>query len=182
VLAEFTDKLTARMSALVLGDGLDVSTTLGPLVSRAEQESVAKMVDGAVSRGAKMLCGGKSVTTPAFGFQATVLANVPPNDEILKDEIFGPVAPIVSCSNDDEMIRLANDVEYGLVSYVFTRDAAKGMRVAESLEAGMIGFNRGIVSDPAAPFGGVKASGIGREGGHDGLLAFLETKYVAGNW
>jgi succinate-semialdehyde dehydrogenase/glutarate-semialdehyde dehydrogenase len=140
------------------------------------------MVYGAVSRGAKVLCGGKSVTTPAFGFQATVLANVSPDDEILKDEIFGPVAPIVSCSNDAEMIRLANDVEYGLVSYVFTRDAAKGMRVAESLEAGMIGFNRGIVSDPAAPFGGVKASGIGREGGHDGLLAFLETKYVAGNW
>ena len=182
VLAEFTDKLTARMSALVLGNGLDATTTLGPLVSRAEQESVTKMVDGAVSRGAKVLCGGKSVTTPAFGFQATVLANVSPDDEILKDEIFGPVAPIVSCSNDAEMIRLANDVEYGLVSYVFTRDAAKGMRVAESLEAGMIGFNRGIVSDPAAPFGGVKASGIGREGGHDGLLAFLETKYVAGNW
>jgi succinate-semialdehyde dehydrogenase/glutarate-semialdehyde dehydrogenase len=151
-------------------------------VSRAEQESVAKMVDGVVSRGAKVLCGGKSVTTPAFGYQATVLANVSPDDEILKDEIFGPVAPIVSCGNDAEMIRLANDVEYGLVSYVFTRDAAKGMRVAESLEAGMIGFNRGIVSDPAAPFGGVKASGIGREGGHDGLLAFLETKYVAGNW
>ncbi len=182
VLAEFTDKLTARMSALVLGDGLDAQTTLGPLVSRAEQESVAAMVNGAVSRGAKVLCGGKAVTSPAFGFQATVLADVAPDDEILKDEIFGPVAPIVGCSDEQEMVRLANDVEYGLVSYVFTRDAAKGMRVAESLEAGMIGFNRGIVSDPAAPFGGVKASGIGREGGHDGLLAFLETKYVAGNW
>jgi succinate-semialdehyde dehydrogenase/glutarate-semialdehyde dehydrogenase len=182
VLAEFTDKLTARMSALVLGDGLDAQTTLGPLVSRAEQESVAAMVNGAVSRGAKVLCGGEAVTSPAFGFQATVLADVAPDDEILKEEIFGPVAPIVGCSDEQEMVRLANDVEYGLVSYVFTRDAAKGMRVAESLEAGMIGFNRGIVSDPAAPFGGVKASGIGREGGHDGLLAFLETKYVAGNW
>jgi succinate-semialdehyde dehydrogenase/glutarate-semialdehyde dehydrogenase len=182
VLAEFTDKLTARMSALVLGDGLDAQTTLGPLVSRAEQESVTAMVNGAVSRGAKVLCGGKAVASPAFGFQATVLADVAPDDEILKEEIFGPVAPIVGCSDEQEMVRLANDVEYGLVSYVFTRDAAKGMRVAESLEAGMIGFNRGIVSDPAAPFGGVKASGIGREGGHDGLLAFLETKYVAGNW
>jgi succinate-semialdehyde dehydrogenase/glutarate-semialdehyde dehydrogenase len=182
VLAEFTDKLTARMSALVLGDGLDAQTTLGPLVSRAEQESVTAMVNGAVSRGAKVLCGGEAVTSPAFGFQATVLADVAPDDEILKEEIFGPVAPIVGCSDEQEMVRLANDVEYGLVSYVFTRDAAKGMRVAESLEAGMIGFNRGIVSDPAAPFGGVKASGIGREGGHDGLLAFLETKYVAGNW
>jgi succinate-semialdehyde dehydrogenase/glutarate-semialdehyde dehydrogenase len=170
------------MSALVLGDGLDAQTTLGPLVSRAEQESVAAMVNGAVSRGAKVLCGGKAVASPAFGFQATVLADVAPDDEILKEEIFGPVAPIVGCSDEQEMVRLANDVEYGLVSYVFTRDAAKGMRVAESLEAGMIGFNRGIVSDPAAPFGGVKASGIGREGGHDGLLAFLETKYVAGNW
>jgi succinate-semialdehyde dehydrogenase/glutarate-semialdehyde dehydrogenase len=170
------------MSALVLGDGLDAQTTLGPLVSRAEQESVSAMVNGAIGRGAKVLCGGKAVTSPAFGFQATVLADVSPDDEILQDEIFGPVAPIVGCSDEQEMVRLANDVEYGLVSYVFTRDAAKGMRVAESLEAGMIGFNRGIVSDPAAPFGGVKASGIGREGGHDGLLAFLETKYVAGNW
>jgi succinate-semialdehyde dehydrogenase/glutarate-semialdehyde dehydrogenase len=182
VLSEFTDKFTARMAALQLGDGLDPATTLGPLVSRAQQQRVADAVAGAVSRGAKVLCGGSASTEPAFGYQATVLANVLPNDEILQDEIFGPVAALVSYSDEQEMLSLANNVEHGLVGYVFTRDAARGMRIAEALETGMVGFNRGLVSDPSAPFGGVKASGIGREGGHDGLLAFLETKYVAGNW
>jgi succinate-semialdehyde dehydrogenase/glutarate-semialdehyde dehydrogenase len=182
VLSEFTDKFTARMAALQLGDGLDPSTTLGPLVSRAQQQRVADAVAGAVSRGAKVLCGGAASTEPAFGYQATVLAGVSPHDEILQDEIFGPVAALVSYSDEQEMLSLANNVEHGLVGYVFTRDAARGMRIAEALETGMVGFNRGLVSDPSAPFGGVKASGIGREGGHDGLLAFLETKYVAGNW
>jgi len=182
VLSEFTEKFTARMSALKLGDGLDPSTTLGPLVSRAQQQRVADAVAGAVSRGAKILCGGSASTEPAFGYHATVLAEVSPHDEILQDEIFGPVAALVSYSDEQEMLSLANNVEHGLVGYVFTRDAARGMRIAEALETGMVGFNRGLVSDPSAPFGGVKASGIGREGGHDGLLAFLETKYVAGNW
>jgi len=182
VLSEFTDKFTARMAALKLGDGLDPSTTLGPLVSRAQQQRVADAVAGAVSRGAKVLCGGSTSTEPAFGYHATVLAEVSPHDEILQDEIFGPVAVLVSYSDEQEMLSLANNVEHGLVGYVFTRDAARGMRIAEALETGMVGFNRGLVSDPSAPFGGVKASGIGREGGHDGLLAFLETKYVAGNW
>lgn len=182
VLSEFTDKFTARMAALKLGDGLDPSTTLGPLVSRAQQQRVTDAVAGAVSRGAKVLCGGAASTDPAFGYQATVLAGVSPHDEILQDEIFGPVAALVSYSDEQEMLSLANNVEHGLVGYVFTRDAARGMRIAEALETGMVGFNRGLVSDPSAPFGGVKASGIGREGGHDGLLAFLETKYVAGNW
>jgi succinate-semialdehyde dehydrogenase/glutarate-semialdehyde dehydrogenase len=182
VLSEFTEKFTARMSALTLGDGLDPSTTLGPLVSRAQQQRVADAVTGAVSRGAKVLCGGSASTQPAFGYQATVLAGVSPDDEILQDEVFGPVAALVSYSDEQEMLSLANNVEHGLVGYVFTQDAARGMRIAEALETGMVGFNRGLVSDPSAPFGGVKASGIGREGGHDGLLAFLETKYVAGNW
>ena len=182
VLSEFTEKFTTRMAALQLGDGLDPSTTLGPLVSRAQQQRVADAVAGAVSRGAKVLCGGSASTQPAFGYQATVLAGVSPHDEILQDEIFGPVAALVSYSDEQEMLSLANNVEHGLVGYVFTRDAARGMRIAEALETGMVGFNRGLVSDPSAPFGGVKASGIGREGGHDGLLAFLETKYVAGNW
>ena len=182
VLSEFTDKFTARMAALQLGDGLDPATTLGPLVSRAQQQRVADAVAGAVSRGAKVLCGGSASTQPAFGYQATVLAEVSPHDEILQDEIFGPVAALVSYSDEQEMLSLANNVEHGLVGYVFTQDAARGMRIAEALETGMVGFNRGLVSDPSAPFGGVKASGIGREGGHDGLLAFLETKYVAGNW
>ena len=182
VLSEFTEKFTTRMAALQLGDGLDPSTTLGPLVSRAQQQRVADAVAGAVSRGAKVLCGGSASTQPAFGYQATVLAEVSPHDEILQDEIFGPVAALVSYSDEQEMLSLANNVEHGLVGYVFTRDASRGMRIAEALETGMVGFNRGLVSDPSAPFGGVKASGIGREGGHDGLLAFLETKYVAGNW
>lgn len=182
VLSEFTEKFTTRMATLQLGDGLDPATTLGPLVSRAQQQRVAGAVAGAVSRGAKVLCGGSASTEPAFGYQATVLAEVSPHDEILQDEIFGPVAALVSYSDEQEMLSLANHVEHGLVGYVFTRDAARGMRIAEALETGMVGFNRGLVSDPSAPFGGVKASGIGREGGHDGLLAFLETKYVAGNW
>ena len=182
VLSEFTEKFTTRMAALQLGDGLDPSTTLGPLVSRAQQQRVADAVAGVVSRGAKVLCGGSASTQPAFGYQATVLAEVSPHDEILQDEIFGPVAALVSYSDEQEMLSLANNVEHGLVGYVFTQDAARGMRIAEALETGMVGFNRGLVSDPSAPFGGVKASGIGREGGHDGLLAFLETKYVAGNW
>ena len=182
VLSEFTEKFTTRMAALQLGDGLDPSTTLGPLVSRAQQQRVADAVAGAVSRGAKVLCGGSASTQPAFGYQATVLAEVSPHDEILQDEIFGPVAALVSYSDEQEMLSLANNVEHGLVGYVFTQVAARGMRIAEALETGMVGFNRGLVSDPSAPFGGVKASGIGREGGHDGLLAFLETKYVAGNW
>ena len=182
VLSEFTDKFTARMAALKLGDGLDPSTTLGPLVSRAQQQRVSDAVTAAVSRGAKVLCGGVASIEPAFGYHATVLTNVSPHDEILQEEIFGPVAALVAYSNEHEMLSLANNVDHGLVGYVFTQDAARGMRIAEQLETGMVGFNRGLVSDPAAPFGGVKASGIGREGGHEGLLAFLETKYVAGNW
>jgi len=138
VLSEFTEKFTARMSALKLGDGLDPSTTLGPLVSRAQQQRVADAVAGAVSRGAKILCGGSASTEPAFGYHATVLAEVSPHDEILQDEIFGPVAALVSYSDEQEMLSLANNVEHGLVGYVFTRDAARGMRIAEALETGMV--------------------------------------------
>ena len=179
---EFTTKFVARMSSLVLGDGLAPHTTLGPLVSKAQQQRIRELVDGAVGRGAEVLCGGKAVTVPAFGFEATVLAGVTIDDPLLQEEIFGPVAPIVSFVDEGEMLCRANDVDHGLVSYVFTKDVGKGMRIAEALESGMVGLNRGLVSDPAAPFGGVKQSGIGREGGHDGLLEFLETKYVAGNW
>ena len=182
VLNEFTDKFTARMSALKLGDGLDPSTTLGPLVSRAQQERVTAVVNDAVSNGARVLCGGSPASDGSFGYAATVLADVSPEAEILQDEVFGPVAPIVSFSDEGDLLHYANNVEHGLVSYIYTRDVAKGMRLAEALETGMVGLNRGLVSDPAAPFGGVKASGIGREGGHDGLLAFLETKYISGTW
>lgn len=182
VIEEFTAKFVARMSSLVVGDGLSPTTTLGPLVSKAQQQRVAELVDGAVARGAKVLCGGSSVTTPAFGYQATVLGSVDASDPMLAEEIFGPVAPLVEFDDEAEMLQLANDVDHGLVSYVFTKDVGKGMRLAEALETGMVGLNRGLVSDSAAPFGGLKQSGLGREGGHDGLLEFLETKYVAGNW
>ncbi|MEO8363536.1 MAG: NAD-dependent succinate-semialdehyde dehydrogenase [Ilumatobacteraceae bacterium] len=182
VLSEFTDKFTARMSALKLGDGMDPSTTLGPLVSKAQQQRVTTLVNDAVSNGAKVMCGGSPSTDGSFGFAATVLADVSADAAILDDEVFGPVAPIVAFDDEEVLRHNANNVEHGLVSYIYTRDIGKGMRLAEVLETGMVGLNRGLVSDPAAPFGGVKASGVGREGGHDGLLAFLETKYIAGNW
>lgn len=179
---KFVDAFTKRMSSLVLGDGLDPRTHVGPLVSRKEQDHVASLVDTAVGEGATVACGGKRAGDRSFGYHPTVLTNVKFDAAILKEEIFGPVAPIVRFSDADDILAHCNSVEHGLVSYVFTRDLGRGLKFAEALETGMIGLNRGLVSDPAAPFGGVKASGLGREGGHDGLLAFLETKYVAGNW
>ena len=179
---KFVDMFARRMSSLVLGNGLDTGTHVGPLISRAQQDNVASLVEGAVAGGATVVCGGKRASDTSFGYHPTVLTDVGFDAAILKDEVFGPVAPIVKFCDADDILTHCNSVEHGLVSYVFTRDAAKGLRFAESLETGMIGLNRGLVSDPAEPFGGVKASGIGREGGHDGLLAFLETKYVAGNW
>ena len=178
----FVERFAKRMSSLVLGNGLDLSTHVGPLISRAQQDSVAARVDGAVAAGAHVVCGAKRASDSSFGYHPTVLTNVGFDAEILRDEVFGPVAPIVRFSEADDIVAHCNAVEHGLVSYVFTRDVGRGLRFAETLETGMVGLNRGLVSDPAAPFGGVKASGIAREGGHDGLLAFLETKYVAGNW
>lgn len=179
---EFADGLTARMRSLVLGDGLDAKTTVGPLVSKSQQKRVAELVDAAKNSGAKIACGGSVATDGSFGYQPTVLLDVAFKAPILNEEIFGPVAPLVRFKDSDDILAQSNNVEHGLVSYVYTRDLGRGMRVAESLESGMVGLNRGLVSDPAAPFGGVKQSGLGREGAHDGLLAFLETKYVAGNW
>jgi succinate-semialdehyde dehydrogenase/glutarate-semialdehyde dehydrogenase len=182
VYDEFADRLTQRMSLLRLGDGLDDSTTVGPLVSLAQQQRVATLVTKAKSEGARVLCGGKTADDASFGYHPTVLADVSFDASILNEEVFGPVAPLVRFTDADDIVHHSNNVDHGLVSYVFTRDIGKGMRMAEALETGMVGLNRGLVSDPAAPFGGVKESGLGREGGHDGLLAFLETKYVAGNW
>ena len=182
VYDEFADRLTQRMAALRLGDGLDASTSVGPLVSLAQQQRVAGLVEAAKSQGAKVLCGGTTADDNSLGYHPTVLADVSFDASILREEVFGPVAPLVRFTDADDIIHHSNRVEHGLVSYVFTRDIGKGMRMAEALETGMVGLNRGLVSDPAAPFGGVKESGLGREGGHDGLLAFLESKYVAGNW
>jgi len=182
VAAEFTDKFTARMSALVLGDGLADGTTLGPLVSAAQQARVAGLVGRAVAAGAEVLCGGTVTPSPMHGHGATVLGNVAPDNPVLAEEIFGPVAPIVTVDDIESSVPLFNGVDHGLVSYVYTRDLARGMRIAGALETGMVGLNRGLVSDPAAPFGGVKQSGIGREGAHEGLLEFCETKYVSTEW
>lgn len=182
VADEFTHKFTARMSALVLGDGLADGTTLGPLVSAAQQARVAGLVDLAVASGAEVLCGATVTPAPMHGHAATVLGNVSPDSPVLREEIFGPVAPIVTVDDIESSVPLFNGVDHGLVSYVYTRDVARGMRIAGALETGMVGLNRGLVSDPAAPFGGVKQSGIGREGAHEGLLEFCETKYVSVEW
>lgn len=179
---EFVAKFTAKMSALRLGNGLDHTTGVGPLVSRAQQQRVADLVRRAREQGATVMCGGEATAAPMWGYAPTVLADVRPDHEIVGTEVFGPVAPIVAVDSIEDSIGLFNGVEHGLVAYVYTRDVGRGMRLANALESGMIGLNRGLVSDPAAPFGGVKASGIGREGGHEGLLAFCETKYVSTNW
>ena len=179
---EFAKKLTGKMSALKMGNGLDDGVTLGPLVNEDGRKKVVSLVDDAVKKGAKVLTGGKRPDGPGFFYPATVLTNVPDSAEMLRDEIFGPVASIQSFKSEDEVIKRANDTEYGLVAYLYTKDLSRGMRVSEKLDFGMIGLNRGLVSDPAAPFGGMKQSGIGREGAHEGLLEFLETQYVSVNW
>jgi succinate-semialdehyde dehydrogenase / glutarate-semialdehyde dehydrogenase len=179
---EFAKKLTGKMSALKMGNGLDDGVTLGPLVNEDGRKKVIDLVDDAVKKGAKVLTGGKKPDGPGFFYPATVLTGVPDNAEMLRDEIFGPVASIQPFKTEDEVIKRANNTEYGLVAYLYTRDLSRGMRVSEKLDFGMIGLNRGLVSDPAAPFGGMKQSGIGREGAHEGLLEFLETQYVSVNW
>jgi succinate-semialdehyde dehydrogenase/glutarate-semialdehyde dehydrogenase len=182
VADEFTSRLADRLGKLSLGPGLDESTDLGPLVNEAARSKVAGLVDGAGSDGGRVILGGRSPGRPGYFYEPTVIDQVPATANILGTEIFGPVAPIVRFSGEDEVIRWANDTEYGLVCYVYTRDLRRGLRVSEALETGMVGLNRGVVSDPAAPFGGVKQSGLGREGGHDGLLEYLETKYIAAQW
>ena len=182
VAAEFSQRLASAMAKLRVGPGLDPGTVLGPLVNQAGKDKVTELVQGALDSGAHALCGARSIGTRGYFYEPTVLGDVPPDAAILDTEIFGPVAPIVTFDTDDEVVGLANDTQYGLVSYLYTGDYRRGLRMAEALEAGMVGLNRPIVSDPAAPFGGVKQSGIGREGGHDGLLEFTETKYIAADW
>jgi succinate-semialdehyde dehydrogenase/glutarate-semialdehyde dehydrogenase len=179
---DFTKKLTAKMSALKMGNGLDDGVSLGPLVNAEGRDKVVDLVDDAVKKGAKILTGGKRPDGTGFFYPATVLANVPDNAKMLNEEIFGPVASLQTFTSEDEVIRRANDTIYGLVAYLYTKDIGRGMRVSEKLDFGMIGLNRGLVSDPAAPFGGMKQSGIGREGAHEGLKEFLETQYISVSW
>ena len=179
---EFAEKLAERMAALRMGNGLDEGVTLGPLVNQEGRDKVIALVDDALSKGAKLMTGGTLPNGPGFFYPATVLTNVSDDALMHDDEIFGPVAAIQTFREEDEVIARANDTEYGLVVYLYTRDLSRGLRVSEKLDYGMVGLNRGIVSDPAAAFGGTKQSGLGREGAHVGLMEFLETQYVSVSW
>jgi succinate-semialdehyde dehydrogenase/glutarate-semialdehyde dehydrogenase len=165
-----------------MGNGLDDGVALGPLVNAEGRDKVIELVDDAVSKGAKILTGGKRPEGPGYFYPATVLSNVPDSAKMLNEEIFGPVASLQTFKDEAEVIHRANDTEYGLVAYLYTKDLGRGLRVSEKLDFGMIGLNRGLVSDPAAPFGGTKQSGVGREGAHEGMLEFMETQYIAVSW
>ena len=179
---EFAKKLTDKMAALKVGNGLDDGVAVGPLVNAEGRDKVIELVDDAVAKGAKVLTGGKAPGGVGFFYPATVITNVPDSAKMLREEIFGPVASIQTFKAEDEVIKRANDTEYGLVAYLYTKDMSRGLRVSEKLDFGMIGLNRGLVSDPAAPFGGTKQSGLGREGGQEGMKEFLEMQYVSTNW
>jgi succinate-semialdehyde dehydrogenase/glutarate-semialdehyde dehydrogenase len=179
VAAAFTERLAAAMGSLRAGPGLVPGVQVGPLINEAAREKIDELVADAVDRGARVETGGSRLGGPGFFYRPTVLSGVAGGSAILSEEIFGPVAPIVAFDDVEDAVRQANDTEYGLVSYVYTQDLRRGLEIGDALEAGMIGLNRGLVSDPAAPFGGVKQSGIGREGGHEGLLDYTEAKYFA---
>ncbi|MEO9224086.1 MAG: NAD-dependent succinate-semialdehyde dehydrogenase [Acidimicrobiales bacterium] len=179
VAGEFTERLAERMRSMVVGRGTDDGVDVGPLVEEKARDKVATLVAQASDIGAKVVVGGSAPDRPGWFYEPTVLTDVPPDAGVLREEIFGPVAPVVPFRTDDEAVAAANHTEYGLVAYVFTRDLDRAIRTAESLEVGMVGLNQGLVSNPAAPFGGVKSSGFGREGGHEGIHEYLSPKYVA---
>jgi len=182
VYEEFTRQLVEKMAAVKLGEGCSPDTGCGALINQAAVAKIETLVADAVKRGARVLLGGTTPSRPGFFYPPTVLGEVSAGSEILKQEIFGPVAVLVPFDSIDEAIALANDTEYGLVAYIYTADLKTGLRVAERLESGMIALNRGLVSDAAAPFGGVKQSGLGREGSHHGIREFTEAKYIAVEW
>jgi succinate-semialdehyde dehydrogenase/glutarate-semialdehyde dehydrogenase len=179
---EFARRLAERMGAMRVGPGTDPSTEVGPLVDEPSVRKVDSLVRDAVSQGARLLAGGKAIDGAGYYYPPTVVTNVPLQARMVSEEIFGPVASVIPFDSEDEVIAAANDSEYGLAAYVFTEDLRRGLRVSERIESGMVALNRGLVSDPAAPFGGVKQSGLGREGAHQGLLDFTETKYIALDW
>ncbi len=182
VVDEFAEKFTAAMAAVKVGNGLDEGVGCGPMINKGAVEDIDGLVRGAVTEGASVLLGGEPLPGAGCFYPTTVLRDVSHDSSIARAEIFGPVAPIISFTDHDEMIRQANDTEMGLIGYVYTRDLAKGLRTSERIQAGMIGLNRGAVSDPAAPFGGMKQSGLGREGSTDGIYEFCETQYIAASW
>jgi succinate-semialdehyde dehydrogenase/glutarate-semialdehyde dehydrogenase len=179
VAAEFAQRLAERMGAMKVGRGTDPDVDVGPLIDDNQRSKVEELVADAVSRGARALIGGKRLDAPGYFYEPTVLVDVADDARLLREEIFGPVAPIATFSSEDDALAAANRTEYGLVSYVYTRDLGRAIRVSEGIESGMVGLNQGVVSNPAAPFGGVKQSGFGREGGFEGIGEYLETKYVA---
>jgi succinate-semialdehyde dehydrogenase/glutarate-semialdehyde dehydrogenase len=179
VAGEFTEKLAARLGAMKVGRGTEPDVKVGPLIDGAQRSKVSDLVSDATGRGAQVLVGGREGDGAGYFYEPTVLGDVPGDSRLLKEEIFGPVAPVIGFDDEDAAIAAANDTEYGLVAYLYTSDLKRAFRVCEKLETGMIGLNQGMVSNPAAPFGGVKASGFGREGGHEGIEEYLETKYIA---
>jgi succinate-semialdehyde dehydrogenase/glutarate-semialdehyde dehydrogenase len=175
---EFVERLAARMGALRIGDGTLDGVQVGPLINAAALDGVEALVAEAVSMGARVCVGGTRLDRPGFFMAPTVLADVPRDARVVREEIFGPVAPVLAFTTIDEAVELANDTEFGLIGYVFAENLTEALTVAERLEVGMVGLNSGVVSNPAAPFGGVKASGLGREGSHEGIEEYLETKYI----
>jgi len=179
VAVEFTARLAERLGAMKVGHGAEEGTQVGPLIDADQRDKVGELVDDAVGKGATVVTGGSAVEGDGYFFTPTVLSNVPREARILTEEVFGPVAPVTAFGSEEEALALANNTEFGLVAYVFTQDLRRALRVAEGLQTGMVGLNTGLVSNAAAPFGGVKASGFGREGGTEGIEEYLSTKYVA---
>src|SRR5205823_7009310 len=181
VADQFTEKLAEKMGAMKVGRGTEDGVEVGPLIDSAQREKVSELVSDALGKGAKAVVGGHARDGAGYFYDPTVLADVPDDADVLREEIFGPVAPVKGFDDEDEAIAAANNTEFGLVAYVFTRDLKRALRVVERLETGMVGLNQGMVSNAAAPFGGIKQSGFGREGGPEGIEEYLETKYVAVN-
>jgi succinate-semialdehyde dehydrogenase/glutarate-semialdehyde dehydrogenase len=175
----FVAGLTRRMAALKIGPGYDPATQCGPMITTNAVRKIDRLVSEAIAGGARATTGGKPLEDGGYFYPPTVLENVPVDASIAREEIFGPVAPVYRFDSDEEAIRLANDTEYGLAAYIYSRDLKRALQVGKRLETGMLGINRGLMSDPAAPFGGVKQSGLGREGGVTGILEFMEPKYYA---
>ncbi|CCH80222.1 putative succinate-semialdehyde dehydrogenase I,NADP-dependent (or putative aldehyde dehydrogenase) [Nostocoides japonicum T1-X7] len=179
VAEEFVRRLASRMDGLVVGDGSEQGTQVGPLIEPKALAKVQSLVSDAVDRGARLVCGGSAPDRRGYFYQPTVLTDVDPSSELMSQEIFGPVAPVIPFDDEEDVIALANSTEWGLVGYVFTKDVDRAFRMQESIEVGMLGLNTGLVSNPAAPFGGIKESGLGREGGRTGIEEFLEQRYLA---
>ena len=182
VAEEFIEKFATAMAAVRLGSGAEPDVECGPLINEAAVQKTERLVAAAVDAGATIVCGGKRIDGPGYFYQPTVLRDVSMTSPILAEETFAPIVPITTFTEVDSVVDLANDSEMGLMAYVYTKDIAKGLNVAERIQAGMIGLNRGSVSDPAAPFGGMKQSGLGREGGSEGIYEYCETQYIAASW